>query len=42
VRTLRVAERAADRRNDAASRGLKLAANPTAATLARRAAWLGK
>jgi len=42
VRMLRVAERTADRRNGAASRGLKLATNPTAATLARRAAWLGK
>ena len=42
VRTLRVAERAAERRGDAASRGLKLAANPTAATLARRANWLGR
>jgi len=42
VRTLRVAERAADRRADAASRGLKLAANPNAATLARRGAWLGR
>ena len=42
VRTLRVAERAADRRTDAASRSLKLAANPTAATLARRANWLGR
>ncbi|MFL6625183.1 MAG: M61 family metallopeptidase [Vitreoscilla sp.] len=42
VRTLRVAERAADLRNDAAPRSLKLAANPTAATLARRASWLGR
>ena len=42
VRTLRVAERAADQRSDAASRGLKLAANPNAATLARRANWLGR
>jgi len=42
VRTLRVAERAADRRADAASRGLKLAANANAATLARRGAWLGR
>ena len=42
VRTLRVGERAADRRADAASRGLKLAANPNAATLARRTSWLGK
>ncbi|MBW8778106.1 MAG: M61 family metallopeptidase [Burkholderiales bacterium] len=42
VRGLRVAERAADRRADAASRGLKLAANPNAATLARRASWLGQ
>jgi len=41
VRTLRVAERAADRRDAAASRNLKLAANPTAATLARRTSWLG-
>jgi predicted metalloprotease with PDZ domain len=42
VRTLRVAERDADRRNDAAPRSLKLATNPTAATLARRASWLGR
>jgi len=42
VRTLRVAERSADLRNDAAPRSLKLAANPTAATLARRASWLGR
>jgi len=42
VRTLRVAERAGDRRAEAASRSLKLAANPTAATLARRANWLGR
>ena len=42
VRTLEVAERGADQRGAAASRGLKLAANPNAATLARRTAWLGK
>jgi len=42
VRTLRVADRASELRGEAASRGLKLAASPNAATLARRAAWLGK
>jgi len=42
VRTLRVAERSAERRGDAASRGLKLSAAPTAAALARRNGWLGK
>ncbi len=42
VRTLRVAERGAQQRGDAASRGLKLSANPNAATLARRTGWLGK
>ena len=42
VRTLRVADRPGEQRGEAASRGLKLAASPNAATLARRAAWLGK
>jgi predicted metalloprotease with PDZ domain len=42
LRTLRVAERPAERRGDAASRGLKLSASPNAATLARRNGWLGK
>ena len=42
VRTLRVAERDTGHRDEAASRSLKLAANPTAATLARRTAWLGR
>jgi predicted metalloprotease with PDZ domain len=42
VRTLRVAERSGAARSDAASRGLKLAASPNAATLARRNGWLGK
>ena len=42
VRTLRVAERNGDQRNDAAPRGLKLSASPNAATLARRNGWLGK
>ncbi|MCK9688380.1 M61 family metallopeptidase [Scleromatobacter humisilvae] len=42
VRTLRVADRLSERRNDAASRSLKLSASPNAATLARRNGWLGK
>jgi len=42
VRTLRVADRSADQRGEAAPRGLKLSANPNAATLGRRAGWLGK
>ena len=42
VRTLRVADRLGDRRSEAASRSLKLATTPNAATLARRTAWLGK
>jgi len=42
VRTLAVADRLAERRDAAASRGLKLSAAPNAATLARRNGWLGK
>ena len=42
VRTLRVADRPGDSRGEAASRSLKLGANPNAATLARRNGWLGK
>ena len=42
VRTLRVADRMSDRRNEAASRSLKLSASPNVATLARRNGWLGK
>ena len=42
VRTLRVADRLGERRNEAASRSLKLSASPNAATLARRNGWLGK
>ena len=42
VRVLRVSERTSAGRSDAASRGLKLAASPNAATLARRNGWLGK
>ncbi len=42
VRTLRVADRMSERRNDAASRSLRLNASPNAATLARRNGWLGK
>ena len=42
VRTLRVADRLSERRSEAASRSLKLSANPNAATLARRNGWLGK
>jgi len=42
VRTLAVADRLAERRDAAASRGLKLSAAPNASTLARRNGWLGK
>ena len=42
VRTLHFADRLSERRNDAASRSLKLSAAPNAATLARRNGWLGK
>jgi predicted metalloprotease with PDZ domain len=42
VRTLAVADRLAERRDAAASRGLKLSVTPNAATLARRNGWLGK
>ena len=42
VRTLQVAERTGDQRVDVSSRGLKLSANPNAATLGRRNGWLGK
>jgi len=42
VLTLRVPERASEQRAEAASRGLRLAAAPNAATRARREAWLGK
>ena len=42
MRTLLVAERSSGQRGDAAPRGLKLAANPNAATRNRRAAWLGQ
>ena len=42
VRTLRVADRSAAQRGDAQSRGLRLSANPNAATLGRRNGWLGK
>ena len=42
VLTLRVGERSADQRHDAAPRNLKLAAAPNAATRARRASWLGQ
>jgi predicted metalloprotease with PDZ domain len=40
--TLRVGERSEGQRGDATPRGLKLAANPNAATRHRRAAWLGQ
>jgi len=42
VRTLTVPERSPEHRVGASSRGLKLGANPNAATLARRTGWLGK
>ena len=42
MRTLQVAARSDGQRGDAAPRGLKLAANPNAATRARRTAWLGQ
>jgi len=42
MRTLQFAARSEGQRGDAAPRGLKLAANPNAATRNRRAAWLGQ
>ena len=42
ILTLRVPERAAVARTDAAPRSLKLAAAPNAATHKRRVAWLGQ